>query len=73
MSLAELARNQERLEAKQDTLVPQAVYDRDMEEIRGDIREIKDSLKWGTRYTAGLFVMVILQLGFWIIDNLPPP
>lgn len=73
MSPIELTRAINRLEGELGRKVPNVVYERDLNELRADIREIKESLKWATRFIAGLFVTLVVQLAFIVINNIPPP
>jgi hypothetical protein len=75
ITLPELARRVDTLERRQHNLttefVLQAVYTRDINEIRNDIGEIKDSQKWAMRLIAGQFVVLIVSLLIFLINRLP--
>lgn len=75
MTLAELARHVETLERRQatfeDRMVLQAVYTRDMNEIRNDLAEIKDSQRWAMRLIAAEFVALVVALLVFAIQRLP--
>lgn len=62
MTPAEMARLITRLEREHRDFVSAAVYERDMKEIRDDIKEIKDSLRWMLRGVVSLFFVVLVQL-----------
>jgi hypothetical protein len=71
VTLDELVRRVESVERRQSDFVLQAVYTRDMNEIRNDIGEIKDSQKWAMRLIAGQFVALVVALLIWVVQQVP--
>jgi hypothetical protein len=61
-SIAELARAITRLEGRETRYVSKDVYERDLKEIRADIHEIKDSVRWATRGVLGVFIAVVADI-----------
>ena len=47
------------------------VYVRDMNEIRNDIVEIKDSQRWAMRLIAGQFVALVIALLIYVVQRWP--
>jgi hypothetical protein len=62
MTVAELARRVEDLRSAQRGYVSKDVYERDLKEIRNDVHEIKDSVRWATRGVLGVFIAVITDI-----------
>lgn len=75
VTLAEIVRRvdgvERRVAESENRFVLQAVYTRDMTEIRHDIAEIKDSQKWAMRLIAGQFVALIVGLLIWVVQQVP--
>jgi hypothetical protein len=61
-TIAELQRSLNRLERRQDGYVSKEVYERDLKEIRIDVGEIKDSVRWATRGVLGVFIAVVADI-----------
>ena len=70
-TVGELAREVARQERRLSDFVRAEVYERDVHELRDDIREIKEAQKWAMRLIAGQFVVLVLALLFYAIQNLP--
>ena len=62
MTVAELARLVHDLKDAQRGYVSKEVYERDLKEIRNDIHEIKDSVRWATRGVLGVFIAVLADI-----------
>ena len=58
----EIVRRLDTLERRQYDFVSKDVYERDIKEIRGDTREIKESQKWAARLIVAQFVTLIIAL-----------
>jgi hypothetical protein len=52
----------ESLERRHLDKVSKDIYERDIREIHGDIREIKESQKWSSRLIIAQFVTLIVAL-----------
>lgn len=62
MTLSELQRMVERQERRFADFVRTDYYIRDMNEIRGDIHEIKESQKWAQRLTITVLIGLVVQI-----------
>lgn len=62
VTLPELTRRVESHERRFNDYVQTALYDRDIREMRSDIAEIKDTVKWGVRLIGALFIGVIVDI-----------
>jgi glycerate-2-kinase len=75
VSLAELTRRLEGVERRQsaadERYVLQAVYIRDMNEIRNDLSEIKGSQTWAMRLIAAQFVALVIALLMFVVERVP--
>ena len=75
MTLAEVIRRVESVERRQSSAderyVLQAVYIRDMNEIRNDLAEIKGSQTWAMRLIAAQFVALVVALLLFVVERVP--
>lgn len=62
LSPGEIERKVEHIERRQIDFVLKELYERDLREISGDIREIKESQKWMSRLVIAQFVTLIVSL-----------
>jgi hypothetical protein len=62
MTTAEIERAFQRLEKSHNDFVPKEVYDRDMRELREDVREIKTTLNKAMWGIIGLFLAIVVQV-----------
>lgn len=62
MTASEIARAIQRLEEGQKDRVTKELHDSVIDDIRGDIREIKDSQKWMMRGIITTFLAVVIQV-----------
>lgn len=69
----ELVRRLDTIERRQYDFVSKDVYERDINEIRGDTREIKESQKWAARLIIAQFVTLIIALVIIAIQGMPLP
>lgn len=69
----ELVRRLDTIERRQYDFVSKDVYERDINEIRGDTREIKESQKWAARLIIAQFVTLIIALVVIAIQGMPLP
>lgn len=73
VSVPELVRRIETIERRvtvhEERFVLAAVYTRDMNEIRNDVTEIKDSQRWAVRLIAGQTVVLVVSLLMYLLTN----
>lgn len=69
----ELVRRLDTIERRQYDFVSKDVYERDINEIRGDTREIKESQKWAARLIIAQFVTLIIALVVIAVQGMPLP
>lgn len=62
LSPGEIERKLEQLESSHSGFVTKELYERDLLEISGDIREIKESQKWMSRMVIAQFVTLLIAL-----------
>ena len=68
MTLAEAARAIQRIEA---SYVPRGEYEVRVQALVDDLDEIKESMKWMTRFAAGQLFTFIVALLVYILNSLP--
>lgn len=67
--VADLERRVSRLEALTDErLVTNAVFDVHMTNVRGDIRDLRDSTTWIMRFAVGALVGVVLNIALLAVS-----
>jgi len=62
VTLHELQRNVRRLEDRLPGFVPRELYDRDLHEVRADIREIKEGQRRLIWMVVGVLTTVVAQI-----------
>ena len=71
VSLSELERRVNDMGRRFADYARKDIYERDMNEIRHDIAEIKDSQRWAMRLIAGQFVALVLALLIYVVQRWP--
>jgi hypothetical protein len=62
LTTAEVARALRRLEGEHRNFVTREVYERDMKELREDVKEIKTTLNKAMWGIIGLFLAIVVQV-----------
>jgi hypothetical protein len=72
MTLAEMSRVIARHESEHRGFVTRELHDQIVADLRADVREIKESLRWAMRGILSMFLAIVVQVVMFFVAQGPP-